>query len=421
MRCEIDIAEAREMAVVAAGLSGGWPGGIEGSLAVLRRLGSVQIDTISVVERAHDHVIWSRNAEYEGGHISSLEAAPRRAIEYWSHAAAYLPFEDYRYCVPRMERIKAEGHEWYKTDRAMARRILARVRAEGPLRAQDLEGPKRGAAGWWDWKPEKRALEYLFHAGELVSIGRRSFQKVYDLPERALGPAAAPGRPSPREHAAYYVDLAAASLGVFALEDIAYMRRDGVEEIGGEIDARVEEGRLVEVNIAGLERARAAAIPHFAAPESLVRGGMRAGHGESFGILSPFDPLVIDRKRTARLFGRSFQLECYLPSAKRSFGYFALPILARGGLGGPRLAGRLDAKAVRPDRLLIARRLELDEAPPINGGKPAGPAAVAAALVSALVGFAAFNGADRLSLERFEAYDGRIERSVRAALSRFAR
>jgi uncharacterized protein len=421
MGYEINIALARKMAVEAAGLSGGWPGGLEGSLAALRRLGSVQIDTISVVERAHGHVIWSRNADYGPGHVPALEAAPRKAIEYWSHAAAYLPLEDYRYCVPRMERIKAEGHEWYKTDRAMARRILARVRAEGPLRAQDFKRTNRGSAGWWDWKPEKRALEYLFHAGELVSVGRRSFQKVYDLPERALGNDAALKRPSPREHAAYYVDLAAASLGVFAREDVAYMRRDGTEEIDREIDARVEAGRLVEVNIVGLERVRAAAIPHFAAPQSLGRGGLRAGPGESFCILSPFDPLVIDRKRTARLFGRSFQLECYLPSEKRSFGYFALPLLARGGPDGPRLAGRLDAKAVRPDRLLIARRLALDEAPPILGGQPAGPGAVAAALAAALADFAAFNGADHISLERFEAYDGRIERSLRAALARLAR
>lgn len=420
MRYEINTALARTMAVEAAGLSGDWQGGLEGSLAALRRLGSVQIDTISVVERAHGHVLWSRNADYRPEHVPALEAAPRRAIEYWSHAAAYLPLEDYRYCIPRMERIKAEGHEWYKTDRAMARRILARVRAEGPLRAQDFERSTRGSAGWWDWKPEKRALEYLFHAGELVSIGRRSFQKVYDLPERALGPDAALERPSPREHAAYYVDLAAASLGVFAREDVAYMRRDGTGEIVDEIAARVEDGRLIEVEIAGLARGRGA-VAHFAAPRALTRGRRAASLDESFSILSPFDPLVIDRKRTSRLFGRSFQLECYLPSAKRSFGYFVLPLLARGGPNGPRLAGRLDAKAVRPDRLLVAHRLALDEVPPRLGGARAGPASVAAALAAALSDFAAFNGADRVELERFEAYDGRIERSLRAALARLAR
>jgi uncharacterized protein len=420
MRYEIDTALARTMAVEAAGLSGAWPGGLEGSLAALRRLGSVQIDTISVVERAHGHVLWSRNSDYDPGHVPALEAAPRRAIEYWSHAAAYLPIEDYRYCIPRMERIKADGHEWYKTDRAMARRILARVRAEGPLRAQDFKRTNRGSAGWWDWKPEKRALEYLFHAGELVSIGRRSFQKVYDLPERALGPDAALKRPSTREHAAYYVDLAAASLGVFAREDVAYMRRDGIEEIVEEIAARVEDGRLVEVEIAGLAHGRGA-VAHYATPKALACRRKDAGLDESFSILSPFEPMVIDRKRTSRLFGRSFQLECYLPSAKRSFGYFALPLLARGGPDGPRLAGRLDAKAVRPDRLLVARRLALDEVPSSLHGKLAGPASVAAALAAALSDFAAFNGADRVALERFEAYDGRIERSLRAALTRLAR
>jgi uncharacterized protein len=413
MRGEIGITDARSIAVAAAGFDGLRPGGLEGSLAALRRLGSVQIDTISVVERAHGHILWSRNAEYDPGHIPALEGTPRRAIEYWSHAAAYLPYEDYRYCIPRMERIKAEGHEWYRTDKAVARRVLARVRDEGPLRSQDFSGAKRGTAGWWDWKPEKRALEYLFHAGELVSIGRRAFQKVYDLPGRALGPGASLQRPSPREHAAYYVEMAASSLGVFARADVAYQRRDGTDEIGSEIEARVEDGRLVEVSIAG--------TTHFAAPEALARGAGAEGQEERFRVLSPFDPLIIDRKRSSRIFGRSFLLECYLPGPKRSFGYFGLPILACGGRGGPRLAGRLDAKSDRAERLLVARRLGLDEAPPRFDGKAASPATVAAALAAALADYAAFNGAHRVVLERFEAYDGRIERSLRAALSRLAR
>jgi uncharacterized protein len=418
MRAIIAISEARSIAVEAAGLNGAWPGGAEGSLAAIRRLGSVQIDTISVVERAHGHVIRSRNAEYGADHIPALEADPRRVIEYWSHAAAYLPYEDYRFCVPRMERIRAEGHEWYRTDRAVARRVLDRVRAEGPLRAQDFEGKKRGSAGWWDWKPEKRALEYLFHAGDLVSVGRRAFQKVYDLPERALGSGASPRRPSLAEHASYYVDMAAASHGVFAREDVAYMRKDGIEGIEAEIRSRVEEGRLIEVEIAGLEKRRGAGeAVHFAAPEVLGRGRARGGE-LAYRILSPFDPLLIDRKRTSRLFDRSVQLECYLPRSKRCFGYFALPLLEYCGNGDRRLSGLLDAKAERRDRILAARRLMLDESPAAAGGKAPSPATVAAALAEALMDYAAFNGADRVELGAFEAYDGRIERSLRAALAR---
>jgi uncharacterized protein len=421
MRSGIDPSETRSIAVAAAGLNGAWPGGVEGSLAAIRRLGSVQIDTISVVERAHGHVIRSRNAEYRADHIPALEAEPRRVIEYWSHAAAYLPYEDYRFCIPRMERIRADGHEWYRTDRAVARRVLDRVRGEGPLRAQDFEGRKKGSAGWWDWKPEKRALEYLFHAGQLVSVGRRAFQKVYDLPERALGSGASPRRPSLAEHASYYVDIAAASLGVFARSDVGYMRKDGVEGIDDEIRSRIEDGRLVELEIAGLEKKRGAGESvHFAAPEVLGLGRARGGE-LAYKILSPFDPMLIDRKRTARLFDRVVQLECYLPSSKRSFGYFALPLLEYCGNGDRRLSGLLDAKAERRERILAARRLRLDEPPAAAGGSSPRPATVAAALAAALMDYAELNGAVRVELGSFEAYDGRIERSLRAALAKLER
>jgi len=423
MPYEIALSEARSIAVDAAGIGVAWPGDTDGSLAVVRRLGAVQIDTISVVERAHGHVIWSRNPEYRADHVPTLEAAPRRIIEYWSHAAAYLPFEHYRFCIPRMERIKAEGHEWYRTDKAVARRVLTRVRAEGPLRVQDFEGTKKGAGGWWDWKPEKRALEYLFHAGELVSTGRKGFQKVYDIPERALPGDADLRRPTSDEHAAYYVDLAAASLGVFAEEDVAYMRKDGLEGIGAEIAARVEDGRLVKVAIAGLAEGRGGAgnAIHLAAPGVLAHGRSRTAEEIGVHILSPFDPLLIDRKRTARLFDRSVQLECYLPSSKRIFGYFALPLLAWNAHGTPHIAGLLDAKAERRDRLLVARRLAFDAMPRDAAGKAPSPATIAAALADALSDYAAFNGADRIALERFEAVDGRIERSLRAALARLSR
>ncbi len=418
MRNRISLPEARSIAAAAAGFGLRLPSGAAGSLAALRRLGSVQIDTISVVERAHGHVLWSRNPGYGPEHIDELESAPRRIIEYWSHAAAYLPFEDYRFCIPRMERIKAEGHEWYRADAAVARRVLKRVREEGPLRSSDFGGKRKGSSGWWDWKPEKRALEYLFHAGELVSTGRKAFQKVYDIPERALPADADLRRPSPREHAGYYVDLAASSLGIFRESDVAYLRKDGLECIAEELASRVEDGRLARVEIDGIEDRPGSA--HFAPPELLGKRGSGAAILVA-RILSPFDPLIIDRKRASRLFGRTVQLECYLPGAKRSFGYFALPILVVGEDGCPRLAGLLDAKAERAARVLSAIRLSLDEAPRDRAGNPPSPSAYAAAIAAALTEFAAFNGADRVDLGRLEAYDGRIERSLRAALARLSR
>lgn len=415
---------ARGAAIAASGIGRAGPGGQPGTLAALRRLGAVQIDTISVVARAHHHVLWTRNAEFRAEHIAALEAEPRRMIEYWSHAAAYLPLEDYRFCIPRMERIRAQGHEWFRAEDDAIAYVRDKIRAEGPLRAQDFEGT-RGEKGWWDWKPAKRALEYLFHSGELVAVGRRGFQKVYDIAERALPSGLDLRAPSAAEMAGFYIDRAALSLGVFAAEDIAYMRKDGIEGIPDELAARLEEGRLVELRIRedkstppARERT-AAERPYYAKPALVKRGADGPGRreGRAF-VLSPFDPLIIDRKRTKRLFGYAYQLECYLPAKKREFGYFALPLLYLGPGGDATIVGLLDAKAERGRKALVVRRLSLD--PPEAGD--AGPSRVdfARAAAAALAEFTAFNQAESIELEQFHSADGRLERSFRAAVARLA-
>jgi uncharacterized protein len=407
-------AEARRAAVAASGIGTLARGGAGQTFEALRRLGSVQIDTISVVERAHHHVLWTRNADYGRDHLPELEAEPRRAIEYWSHAAAYLPLDEYRFCLPRMARVRAQGHEWFKAESSAIDRVRDRIRAEGPMRAQDFGEEMRGRSGWWDWKPAKIALEYLFHSGELISIGRRGFQKVYELAERALPPSLDLTMPSGPEMAARYVDQAIASLGVFEAADIAYMRKDGREGIAAELSARVGDGRLLELDLAGPGAARSSLRRGYASPAVLEAAASGSVGGEArIRILSPFDPLIIDRKRCSRLFGRAYQLECYLPEAKRAFGYFALPLLYLRPDGGAELAGLLDAKADRGRSELLVRRLSLY--PPEGAG---GCAAAARAAAAALAEFAAFNGVEGIALERFESSDGRMERSLRAAVAR---
>jgi uncharacterized protein len=407
------IAALRTAATTASGLDASFEGGTEGTLSALRRLGSVQIDTISVVERAHHHILWSRNPEFQARHIPELESEPRRAIEYWSHAAAYLPIEDYRFCLPRMARVRATGHEWFKAEPAAIAYVRDRIRAEGPLRAQDFAESMKGKRGWWDWKPAKIALEYLFHAGELVSLTRRGFQKIYDLAERALPGSLDLSFPSSAEMAARYVDQARSSLGVFEEGDIAYMRKDCLDGIHSELEARLESGALVGVDIVDLPApSRRGGLRHFYASRETLRHAAKAGQRREPRalILSPFDPLILDRKRTARIFGREFQLECYLPKSKRSFGYFALPLLYIGGSGDAGIIGLLDAKADRRGSTLIARRLTLDP-------HPDGRVVVARAVAAALREFAAFNRARKVELQAFESSDGRMERSLRAAVA----
>lgn len=367
--------------------------------AALRRIGHVQIDTISVVERAHHHVLWSRDRSYRPPALDALQLSqPRRAFEYWAHAAAYLPIEDYRYCLPRMRRVEASGHEWFPHDRRIVEAVIDRLRAEGPLRSQDFESEgKRGP--WWDWKPAKAALEYLFHAGTLIVLWRPGFQKLYDLAERGLPPGLDLRYPDEEEMADYYLGLAAAGYGVFSRSDLAYMRKDAVGGVDAAIERAVEGGTLVPV-VVRPEGAEGRPWKGWAAPHYLEAAGKtvrRGADARPMRILSPFDNAIIDRKRAKRVFGLDYTIECYVPAAKRRFGYFALPIFY-----GSTPVGLIDCKADRKAKALRALRCEL------LGRTWAGPAMTAVqdgaatdcglyeSLYDELLAYAAFNGCESL-------------------------
>lgn len=367
--------------------------------AALRRIGHVQIDTISVVERAHHHVLWSRDRSYRPPALDALQLSePRRAFEYWAHAAAYLPMEDYRFCLPRMRRVEASGHEWFPHDRGVVEAVLDRIRAEGPLRSQDFESQgKRGP--WWDWKPAKAALEYLFHAGKLAVLWRPGFQKLYELAERALPPGLDLRYPDEEQMADYYLGLAASGYGVFSRSDLAYMRKDAVGGVDAAIGRAVEGGALVPV-VVKPESVDGRPWKGWAASRYLGSAGKparRAADARPVRILSPFDNAVIDRRRAGRVFGLDYTIECYVPAAKRRFGYFALPIFR-----GSTPFGLIDCKADRKSKELRALRCELR-------GRPwAGPMGAAArdaaadddglyeSLYDELLAYAAFNGCESL-------------------------
>jgi len=359
-----------------------WPGArligtldpIDVAAAHLARIGHVQIDTISVVERAHHHAFWSRDRAYRPDVLPHLETTPRRAFEYWAHAAAYLPMNDYRFCLPRMRRIAETGHQWFPTDPALVASVLDRIRAEGPLRSSDFVGD--GPRGpWWDWKPAKAALEYLFMSGVLLVAARPGFQKLYDLAERVL-PADIDTRfPTDDEQADWYVRRAALAHGVFAEADIAYMRKDGIAAIESAIQRAVDTGFLSAVTISGQEGRR-----YWAHAEALdlASSDLDQTDPRPVRLISPFDPYIIDRKRTARLMDFQYTLECYVPEAKRRFGYFALPVLWHGAP-----AGLVDCKADRKAGTLVVKRASLPANPPSGFQE---------ALDGELSAFAAFNG-----------------------------
>ena len=233
------------------------PTGSSGAtFSVIKNLGYLQIDTISVIRRAHEHILWTRNSDFTPEDIDKLQSPDRRIFEYWGHAAAYLPLEDYRYCLPRMERIKREGFEWFKREEKVIGEILARIKAEGPLSARDFEKDSSRKSGpWWDWKPAKIALEHLFMEGTLMVAGRKNFQKIYDLTERVLPSSANTKYPSPEESADYLIDRTLTRLGLFSELDVTYLRKDGISGVKDRLSGRCGPGGdLVPLALEGVKR-----------------------------------------------------------------------------------------------------------------------------------------------------------------------
>lgn len=425
----LGIRDARALALAAgAGFPPRYTAGPDGVVEAVRGLGFVQIDTISVVRRAHEHILWSRVPDDGYAAVPDLEGAggsERRLVEYWAHAAAYLPIEEWRFCLPRMKRIREGGHEWFRADPEAVARVRDRVAAEGPLSAKDFQEPGRGPRAWWDWKPAKVALEYLFHAGELVCATRKGFQKVYDLAERQIPRAHAGPSPSDEELSERHALRAARSLGIFTKAEAVYQRRDGIDGMDSALEAAVETGALVRARVEGCEDR-----PYYARADlldRLRRPAAGAGTGRAW-ILSPFDPFLIDRKRCARLWDFEYSIECYTPAAKRAFGYFALPLLyAPEDSGEARFAGLVDAKADRRKGTLRVLRLRLASRGSVSPAErsavsatlaPVKVAALARAAAEEIARFAAFQGTPTVELGLLETDDPRLDRAVRRELAR---
>lgn len=339
---ELSLLDARRKTLKAQGLFDVQ----DDNLKVLENLGYVQIDTISVVERAHHHVFWSRNPSYRPGDLHGLIES-RRAFEYWAHAAAVLPMRDYRFTWPRKKRFAMRKKEWPASEKKIMKNVYDRIRAEGPLASKDFSSPGRTTAGWWDWKPAKIALERLFLSGELEIAQRKGFQKIYDLPERVIPNSVDTREPSSREYIRYLIERTLRQYGFASVDEIAYLLRGDVKlGVRKELKKMLADGDAVSVRVEKISE------EYFAFP-----GGLEApkSRRKSLHILSPFDNSVIQRKRLKTLFGFDYQIECYVPEAKRKFGYFCLPLLH-----GDRFVGRLDAKADRPGARLLVQSLHFE-------------------------------------------------------------
>jgi hypothetical protein len=337
----LSLEEARRVALLAQGLRGPRQRG-GGVAAMLRRLGAVQLDTISVLARSHELVAYARLGAIGRDRVErSYWGRGSESFEYWSHAACVLPLEDWpAYEVTRRAR-RARGRRWHVLEERdkTCDEVLARLRSDGPLTANGLGGAKKGGP-WWDWSETKIAAEWLLDIGELVVRERRGFQRVYDLTERAV-PAALLGQDwSDEACAAHLVASAGRALGVATPTDLARYHGLPVRLVR----STLPDAPLVEVTVEGWSQ-RA-----YADPGALALLGARA-RGRDV-LLSPFDSLNWYRERLERLFGLRHRMEAYTPKAQRTFGYFAMPVLS-----GTEMVGLVDPG--RRGEVLVAKQVTL--------------------------------------------------------------
>jgi uncharacterized protein YcaQ len=343
MQESLSIEQARKLVLHSQQLPPPTPKGtaLSATLAAIEHLSYIQIDTISVVQRAHHHTLWNRNPRYKLEHLDQL-LEQKEVFEYWSHAAAYLPMQDYRHSLFRKNAIASgEQNHWYKRDEKMMRYVLDRIAAEGPLMAKDFEYHGKKIADWGS-KPAKQALEYLFMQGDLMVPKRNNFHKVYDLTERVLTKDINTQAPTPEEHIDFLIKRYLNANGVAKINECFHLIKQNKTLIQSRVNYLVENNELIKVvvKVAGNDS------DYLMLPESYLLLDKPLTK-RTLKILSPFDNLLIQRKRMTDLFSFDYQIECYVPQQKRQYGYFVLPLL-----WGGRFAGRLDCKADRKTGVL---------------------------------------------------------------------
>jgi hypothetical protein len=308
-------------------------------------LGYVQIDTIHVIERSHHHILYTRIPDYRRADLRQAQSADRSVFEYWTHALSYVASADFRFFIPEMKLHKREGHRWFASVKPADTRKVMRLLREGALTIRDIEDDVLTEKEhlWQSRKPSKRALQLAFYTGAVTISERNGMLKTYELMGRHFGWDKWPKAASGGEITAYLLDRALRSQGVVSLDSICHLDAPRKKAVRTLIQRRVRRGELVPVALEG-----AGKHEHWAAPEAVAaaREASQLVH-----ILSPFDPLIIQRKRTHLIFDYDHRFEAYVPKAKRKFGYFALPVLV-----GEDIVAALDLKSDRQAKKLLMQK-----------------------------------------------------------------
>lgn len=326
---------------------------------IIEGMGFVQIDSINVVERAHHLTLAGRLDGYRHDHFTDLLETERSLFEHWTHDASAIPTKWFPHWKPRFvrgrERIRMSA--WWRKligdePDQLLDHVRERITREGPLRSGDFEHDRKGvSAAWWGWKPQKAALEFLWHTGELMVTRRMNFQKVYDLTQRVLPEHHRMAQPTEEEHVEWACSTALDRLGLATPKELAdFWAAITPDQARAWCENAMAEGRIAPVLVKSLDGAKVR--PAYAVADWEQRLNNLPEPPERMRLLCPFDPVLRDRARLDKLFGFDYRFEAFVPEAKRQYGYYVLPILE-----GDRLVGRLDPRFHRARGVLEIRRV----------------------------------------------------------------
>lgn len=365
--------QARKIILHAAGLARKAPfgKGPEAVYQLLEHLGFVQIDTNYTVERAHHHAIYNRVPDYRPAWLEAL-LAEGRVFEFFTSDAGYMPMVNYRFSLPVKAGFAASRGALTPAEENLMQKVLDRIGREGPLMVKDFENDRREASsGWWDWRPSKVALERLYMDGRLMVTRNSDFHRLYDLPRNLVPQGTDATLPDPVAFARHVILREMQALGIAYAKELAW-RAHHVKGnlVKQELEKMVAEGLLLRVAIEGVKTAPLYMLPAY-------KGKKITLSGDAF-ILSPFDVVNVFRHRLRDLFDFDYQIECFVPAAKRKYGYFSLPVLV-----GDTFVARMDTKAERKQHCLLIHNLHF-EAVVLDG-------AALGKIADAIKAFARFN------------------------------
>jgi uncharacterized protein YcaQ len=321
--------------------------GAQATTRAVEHLGYVQIDTIHVIERCHHHILYTRIPAYHRAHLQQAQSIDKTVFEYWTHALSYVPVRDLRFYLRAMKEERIAPNRWYGTvSKADLRKMVARIRTEGPLSIRDIDDDVlvEKTHAWASRKPSKRALQLAFYRGDLTIGARAGMLKTYELMDRHFGWDERPQPASEGEIVRHLLDRALRAQGVISIDSACYQDAPRKAVMRKLIETRVRARELVPVTIED-----AGKLEHWATPEALDTAP--PNDAAPVHILSPFDPLIIQRKRLQFFFGYEHRFEAYVPKAKRKLGYFALPVLVDG-----EIVAAIDLKADRENRKLLMQK-----------------------------------------------------------------